>query len=386
MKTSIPPVLITFALVCFALSPTAQAVVPAPDGGYANNNTAEGTNALLHLTTGSDNTAIGFNALFSNTRGHDNTANGFYALINNTTGYANTATGVVALSSNTTGYDNTATGVQALNNNNAGVYNTATGFAALGNNTTGDNNTATGFSALRFNETGFQNTATGLQALQNNTTGFRNTADGNGALNNNTGSNNIGLGFNAGANLTTGSNNIDIGNSGAGGESNTIRIGSAQTRTFIKGISGAVVSGAAVVVNAGGQLGMAPSSARFKQEIQDMDKASDVLLALRPVSFRYKPEIDPEGVPQFGLVAEEVEKVNLDLVVRDRDGKAYTVRYEAVNAMLLNEFLKEHRKNEEQQKQINVLTAQLKEQSAQIQKVSAQLEASKPAPQMVNNP
>ena len=371
MKTSIPPVLITFALVCFALSPTAQAVVPAPDGGYANNNTAEGTNALLHLTTGSDNTAIGFNALFSNTRGHDNTATGFYALINNTTGYANTATGVVALSSNTTGYDNTATGVQALNNNNAGVNNTATGFAALGNNTTGDNNTATGFSALRFNETGSQNTATGLQALQNNTTGFRNTADGNGALNNNTGSNNIGLGFNAGANLTTGSNNIDIGNSGAGGESNTIRIGSAQTRTFIKGISGAVVSGAAVVVNAGGQLGMAPSSARFKQEIQDMDKASDVLLALRPVSFRYKPEIDPEGVPQFGLVAEEVEKVNPDLVVRDRDGKAYTVRYDAVNAMLLNEFLKEHRKVEnlendfqatvaQQQTEIAALTATVK--------------------------
>jgi hypothetical protein len=397
MKTSIPPVLLTFALVCFVLSPTAQAVVPAPDGGYANNNTAEGTNALLHLTTGSDNTAIGFNALFSNTRGHDNTANGFYALINNTTGYANTATGVVALSSNTTGYDNTATGVQALNNNNAGVNNTATGFAALGNNTTGDNNTATGFSALRFNETGFQNTATGLQALQNNTTGFRNTGDGYGALNNNTGSNNIGLGFNAGANLTTGSNNIDIGNSGAGGESNTIRIGSAQTRTFIKGISGAVVSGAAVVVNAGGQLGMAPSSARFKQEIQDMDKASDVLLALRPVSFRYKPEIDPEGVPQFGLVAEEVEKVNPDLVVRDRDGKAYTVRYDAVNAMLLNEFLKEHRKVEnlendfqatvaQQQKEIAALTATVKEQATQIQKVNARLEATKPAPQVVNNP
>ena len=379
MKTSIPPVLITFALVCFALSPTAQAVVPAPDGGYANNNTAEGTNALLHLTTGSDNTAIGFNALFSNTSGHDNTANGFYALINNTTGYANTATGVVALSSNTTGHDNTATGVQALNNNNAGVNNTATGFAALGNNTTGGNNTATGFSALRFNETGFQNTATGLQALQNNTTGFRNTADGNGALNNNTGSNNIGLGFNAGANLTTGSNNIDIGNSGAGGESNTIRIGSAQIRTFIKGISGAVVSGAAVVVNAGGQLGTAPSSARFKQEIQDMDKASDVLLALRPVSFRYKPEIDPEGVPQFGLVAEEVEKVNPDLVVRDRDGKAYTVRYDAVNAMLLNEFLKARRQIDAQQKQIDALTAGL-------QKVSAELEARKPAPQVVNNP
>ena len=154
------------------------------------------------------------------------------------------------------------------------------------------------------------------------------------------------MGFNAGANLTTGSNNIDIGNSGAGGASNTIRIGSAQARTFIKGISGAVVSGAAVVVNAGGQLGIAPSSDRFKAEIQADGQGERTLLALKPVTFRYKPEIDPESIPQFGLVAEEVEKVNPDLVVGSDQGKAYTVRYEAVNAMLLNEFLKEHLKVE----------------------------------------
>jgi hypothetical protein len=388
MKPNILTLVLFALLTYFALSPVALAVSPPPDGAYPGANTAEGNDALLHLTTGSDNTAIGFQALFSNLNGHDNTALGFDALISNTTGYANTAAGVVALFSNTTGHDNTAIGVQALNNNNVGVSNTATGFAALGNNTSGGNNTATGFNALRFNETGFQNTASGWQALQNNTTGDRNTANGAGALftnttgiNNmaegfqalyhNTGSNNIGLGSSAGVNLTIGSNNIDIGSFGAAGESNTIRIGSAQVRTFIKGISGAVVPGAAVVVNAGGQLGVAASSKRFKDEIKPMDKASEVILALKPVTFRYKKEIDPDSTPQFGLVAEEVEKVNPDLVIRDAAGKPYSVRYEQVNAMLLNEFLKEHGKVQELEKKMGALTGQLKEQAAQIQNVRA---------------
>ena len=160
--------------------------------------------------------------------------------------------------------------------------------------------------------------------------------------------------------------------------SNTCYIGN------IFGVTSA--SSTAVVVNSLGKLGTVVSSRRFKEEIKPMDKASEAILALKPVTFRYKQEIDPGRSPQFGLVAEDVEKVNPDLVVRDGEGKVNTVRYEAVNAMLLNEFLKEHRKNEEQQKQINVLTAQLKEQAAQIQKVSAQVEASKPAPQVVNNP
>jgi hypothetical protein len=209
------------------------------------------------------------------------------------------------------------------------------------------------------------------------------------------GSNNIALGTNAGSNLTTGSNNVDIYDSGIAGESNTIRIGTkgTQSATFIAGISGATVTGAAVQVNATtGQLGVATSSRRFKQEIKPMDKASEAILALRPVTFRYKQEIDPKGIPQFGLVAEEVEKVNPDLVVRDSEGKVYTVRYEAVNAMLLNEFLKQHRRVKqlratlsEQSKEMELLTATWKEQQAQIQKVSDQLQMTPPATHVVDN-
>jgi hypothetical protein len=402
--------LVPLALALFALPQTIQAVIPAPDGGYPNHNTAEGDNALLSLTTGLNNTAVGFEALLSDTTGSGNTANGFQALVFNTTGHDNTANGNSTLVFNTTGHDNTANGAFALANNTTGSDNTANGSQALALNTTGHDNTADGFQALFNNTTGTQNTATGESALKNNTTASNNTGDGfqvlfhnttgagNAAIGyrallNNNGSSNIALGFSAGGNLTTGSNNIDIGSLGAGGESNTIRIGSAQIRTFIKGISGAVVSGTAVVVNAGGQLGVAASSARFKEDIHSMDTASEAILCLKPVSFRYKKELDPEGIPQFGLVAEDVEKVNPDLVVRDPKGKVFTVRYEAVNAMLLNEFLKEHRKVQEQDATIaelkagmHALTSRLDVQAAQIQKVSAQLEASKPAPQVVKNP
>src|SRR5205814_2591240 len=163
---------------------------------------------------------------------------------------------------------------------------------------------------------------------------------------------NIALGDSAGTNLTTGSNNIDIGNKGKAGESQYIRIGTkgTHTHTLVAGISGATVAGGVgVIIDTNGHLGTVVSSERFKDKVKPMDKASEVILALKPVTFRYKKELDPAGIPQFGLVAEEVEKVNPDLVARDADGKVYTVRYEAVNAMLLNEFLKEHRKVEEQQ-------------------------------------
>src|SRR4029077_20919065 len=217
-------------------------------------------------------------------------------------------------------------------------------------------------------------------ALFENTTGKNNTAMGNQALNKNTtGNSNIALGSGAGSALTTGSFNIDIGNEGVAGEQRTIRIGnSSQTRTLIAGISGVGVMGAALVVNAGGQLGTTASSKRFKDEVKPMDRASEAVLALKPVTFHYKKEIDPEGTSQFGLVAEDVLKVSPDLVVRDKEGKPYSVRYDTVNAMLLNEFLKEHRKVEEMQKQIEALTAGL-------QKVNAQLELSKTAPQTVRN-
>ena len=438
MKTTIQSVLIIFALVCFALVQNTKAVSPPPDGGYPGANTAEGTDALFSLTTGIANTAVGLNALHDNTTGTHNVAVGASALASNTTGSFNmaigtdalrdnnanfnlaigfrvgfmnttgnhlTGIGAGALFSNTTGTFNTAIGSDALRENTTGDYNTAVGAGALNINATGSFNTATGISALAFNGTGDANTAAGSSALLLNTTGEFNTAIGDQALysnrsgNDNTaigssamllsgGSKNIALGSLAGSNLTSGDNNIDIGNSGAGAESDTIRIGDSalQNRTFVAGISGATVTGTAVVVNGSGQLGVASSSARFKEAIKSMDNASEALFSLKPVTFRYKKDIDPKSTAQFGLVAEDVEKVNPDLVVRDANGKVFTVRYDAVNAMLLNEFLKEHRKNENleatvahQQKQIDALTAGL-------QKVSVQLESSKPAPQVVNNP
>jgi Chaperone of endosialidase len=359
-----PTFLLVVALACFTPSQPARAVDPPPDGGYANQNTAEGTDALFSLTGGINNTAMGFDALYGNTTGNANTAIGSAALSNNIDGYQNTATGSFALQFNTSGWNNTATGNQSLLNN-----------------ATGDDNTANGAFALFRNTGGFKNTANGSVALFDNTMGSNNTAIGFNALGENaSGSNNIAVGATAGVNLTAGSNNIYIGNiGGSPGESARIRIGTqgTQTATFIAGISGVAVSGSQVVVNSNGKLGVTASSERFKQEIQPMNKASEAILALQPVTFRYKHDLDPDNIPQFGLIAEDVEKVNPHLVARDEQGKPYSVRYEAVNAMLLNEFLKEHRKVEkleatlaqqqtsfeskfaQQQKQIDALTAGL---------------------------
>jgi Chaperone of endosialidase len=388
--------LIPLILAWFALAPTGQAQLPspAPDGGYPGGNTAEGQNALFSLTTGGFNTAVGWFSLVSLTTGSfntgvgagtlvlntgdENTATGAGALLLNTTGSLNTANGVQALFNNSTGSDNTATGFKALFNNSTGIFNTANGFAALASNQTGGFNTAIGYQALPGNTTGSFNTAAGNNSLFVNTTGQHNTAIGLQALSQNTtGSLNTALGISAGSGVTTADNVIAIGTSGEN-VANTCYIGN---------IFGVTSAGAtAVYVNSLGKLGTVVSSRRFKDEIKPMDKASEAILALKPVSFRYKQEIDPARSPQFGLVAEDVEKVNPDLVVRDAEGKVNTVRYEAVNAMLLNEFLKEHRTVQGQQKEIDALKAELKEQAAQIQKVSAQLEASKPAPQVVNNP
>ena len=224
----------------------------------------------------------------------------------------------------------------------------AAGYQALVFNTTGVNNMGTGALALRANTTGFYNMGNGSNALFRNTTGNYNVAEGLNALySNTTGSSNIAIGISAGGDLTTGNNNIDIGNRGVAGETGRIRLGTkgTQTNTFIAGISGVTVAGGVgVIVDTNGHLGTVVSSKRFKEEIKPMDKASEAILSLEPVTFRYKHELDPDDIPQFGLVAEDVEKVNPDLVAHDEGGKAYTVRYEAVNAMLLNEFLKEHRK------------------------------------------
>jgi len=452
-KTIILPLLIAGVLGCFGHLPKAQAVVPAPDGGYPGGNTAEGQAALLSLTTGGFNSGVGYLSLRSNTTGsfntaigagtllantgNENTATGVGALLSNTTGTGNTANGALALFSNTTGGFNTANGINALFNNTAGIENTANGFEALFSNTDGDYNTADGAQALLINTSGEGNTATGYQALLSNMTGNGNTADGfqallsntasgntahgalalfgntagnfntavganalldntmgssntavgRNALVNATASGNIALGTQAGGDLTTGGNNIAIGNTGVAGESDTIRIGSAtQTATYIAGISGAVVpGGVTVIVDAAGHLGTVVSSQRFKDRIEPMDKASEAILALKPVTFRYKHELDPKGIQQFGLVAEEVDKVNPDLVVRDKEGKPYSVRYEHVNAMLLNEFLKEHRKNEEQEATIAQLKKQIEALAAGLQKVSAQLELKKAAPSVADN-
>ena len=416
-------ILIAAALACVAISGNVRAVTPPPDGGYPGNNTAEGDNALFSLTTGISNTANGTAALYSNTSGYYNTAIGYEALFGNTTGTTNTATGAYALTSNESGSGNTATGAQALARNTDGTSNTATGYGtlvenshgflntangayALESNTDGYANTATGAAALASNTRGQQNTATGVQALHDNTSGGNNTASGYNSMLTNTvgtgntafgfqalsgntnGASNIAVGFNAGQNLTTGSNNIDIGNDGVADESNTIRIGTqgTQTATYVAGISGTIVGkGQSVFVDSNGQLGTKKSSARFKEEIKPMAKASEAILSLRPVTFRYKKQFDPDRAPQFGLLAEEVAKVDPDLVLRDKDGTVSSVRYEEVNAMLLNEFLKEHAKVEKLEAALTAVNERLRAQEAKIDKVNAKVDLTNPTSQIANN-
>jgi uncharacterized coiled-coil protein SlyX len=431
-----PHKLILILLVCFGLAPLTQAVNPPPDGGYPGANTAEGTDSLLNLTSGIWNTALGFEALKLDTVGRTNTATGVRALGSDTSGSYNTANGVNALNSNGDGWFNSAVGAYALASNiegdgNTGVgyaalwkniqaYSTAAGYAALYNNTTGYANTAVGAYALFSNTTsgnssnafglralfsqttGLYNNGFGWNALYSNVSGTNNTAMGDGAGGSLTGSNNSCFGANAGGNLTTGSGNVCIG-SGVGG------VAGGTDHTYISNVwneSQPFLAGTndVVTVNADGRLGytqtfQAPSSQRYKHDVKPMDKTSEVLFELKPVTFRYNKDVDRTEAQRWGLIAEEVEKLNPDLISRNRQGQVESVRYEAVNAMMLNEFLKEHQKVEaqqatitelkstvaQQQKGMEILTAQLKEQAAQIQKVSAQLETSKPAPQVVVN-
>ena len=381
---------------------------------YGESNTAVGLQALFYNTNGSGSTALGYRALFSHVDGNGNTATGYQALYSNSSGNFNTATGSLSLYSNV-GSDNTAIGYTSLYRNTGGNDNTAAGAYALYNNGTGSFNVATGSGALFSNTSGANNTAVGYQTLQSNGNSSNNTALGYQALRATTGgANNVAIGANAGANLTTGSNNIDIGANvvASAGESNTIRIGKSgtQTKTLIAGIYGkTVATGVGVIVGSTGQLGTVQSSVRFKDNINPMDKASEAVLALNPVTFRYKEELDPGHIPQFGLIAEQVEKVCPDLVVRDNEGKAMTVRYDAVNAMLLNEFLKEHRVvqqqqatiNElksrvatvefaaQQQKELQVTVAQqqkrIEDLMAGLQKVSAQVKVSKAAANLISS-
>ena len=396
----------SLVLACSALPERAHAVSPAPDGDYPGGNTAEGQNALFSLTTGGYNAAVGWFSLKSLSTGNfntgvgagtlvlntadSNTAVGAAALLLNTIGTRNTALGTTALLYNNMGSFDTAIGDRALFNNTTGDHNTAVGTAGLGggpalfNNTIGRFNTAVGGAALASNTEGDDNTAIGVGALANNIGGDENVAVGLNALNNSTANNNVALGNYAGFGATTGSNNVYIGYQieGTAGESNACYIGSIFNQTSM--------GGSPVYVDANSKLGTLTSSKRFKENIEPMDNASNALFALKPVTFRYKKEIDPAGKSQLGLVAEEVEKVNPDLVVRDKEGKPYSVRYDQVNAMLLNEFLKEHRKVEDLKNELQATVARQNRQidalTAGLEKVSAQLEASKPAPQVVNNP
>ena len=452
-NTMVNTILLLLSCVVFVL-PKAFGVLPPPDGGYPGFNTAEGTNALKSLTTGSGNTAAGWYSLFSDTTASfntavgvgtllfnnadsntavgaaallfntagGNTAVGSRALLNNTTGGTlgnvqgldfgpNVAVGSQALESNTVAGGNTAVGYQALKSFTTGVpgaeqiglctavgfqalanaterayANSGFGYQALMNTTEGASNTAMGFRALTGNTIGFGNVAVGSYTLENQTEGNANTAIGIAALGANmTGSYNTAVGQSAGAFVRTASNVICIGAVGADVSASTW-IGHVYGVTTQSGTT------APVVVSDGGQLGTVASAERFKKDISTMDRASEVILSFRPVTFHYKT--DAKGTPQFGLIAEEVAKVNPALVLPDQEGKPYTVRYDAVNAMLLNEFLKEHQRVQEQgsriaelKKEIAGLTATVKEQATQIQKVSARLEMSNGTPNVVlNNP
>jgi hypothetical protein len=386
MKIRIQSILIIITLLLPGLAQLG-AVSPAPDGCYPNFTTAEGCDALSLLTTGAGNTALGWRSLFFDStgsfntgvgggalalnNGDSNTAAGAAALLLNTTGTLNVAVGTDALVFNDAAEQNTATGAFALFSHISGNGNTAVGANALFSDTTGQLNTAVGADALftvnngfngsfntaigqgaLFSNTGADNTAIGQGALQDNIDGGENTAVGVGALASNTsGSNNVALGFFAGIQQTTGSDNIYIGFNmqGTAGESNAC---------YIKSIFGQTNNlGTTVFIDVNNKLGTLTSSKRFKEDIQQMGTSSEALFSLKPVTFHYKKHIDPAGKSQFGLVAEEVEKVNPDLVVRDKGGKPYSVRYDQVNAMLLNEFLKEHRKVEQLEKQIALLQA-----------------------------
>jgi hypothetical protein len=334
-------------LGALAYTGTATAQCSGP-GGPSNVNTACGTGALSSNTSGVNNSAFGFDALFSNIGGLWNTADGSGALFSNTFGFANTASGVNALLQNTNGGENTASGVNALLQNTFGGENAASGVNALYSNTFGGINTANGAYAL-----------------------WHNTVGGN----------NIGIGFDAGANVVNGSNNIEIGTSGTADESNTIRIGKlgTQTATFIAGINSAMLSsGTPVVINSNQQLGVLPSSARYKRDIRNMGSSSNALMTLRPVTFRYKN--DPKGERQFGLIAEEVARVYPELVSYDPDGKPQTVQYQNLIAMLLNELQKQsnelHREvvaNQKQAQQIAQQSIQLHRQMVANQKQAQEI-------------
>jgi hypothetical protein len=356
--------LIALVIVCPALlvTPNAFAITPVPDGAYPGWNTAEGSGALFSVNGGTFNTAIGGRALFLNYLGT-----------------ANTAVGAFALAGNINGSENVAVGQGALRTNAFSGGAVAVGYQALYNNTDGDIAQAFGYQALFHQKDGNWNNGFGGGALFNNVHGSYNTAIGDAA------------GY-----FIMGSGNIDIGAEvyGSGGESGVIRIGdgvhSGYNACYIQGIHDSSENDTAVYVGSDGHVGTLVSSRRYKEQIKPMGKTSEAIFALKPVTFSYKS--DAKKTPRFGLIAEDVAQVDANLVVRDKSGEATSVRYEQVNAMLLNEFLKEHRKVEElekakarEQREIAELREQVKAQAAAIQNVNDQLQLGRPSPRVVNN-
>ena len=390
-------ILVCLTVVGITLNSAASAECSDPDTCYGtgalansegNANTGIGFHALHLNTEGFWNTALGGGALNHNTTGNENTATGTFALSRNTTGNENTANGNHALWANTTGHNNVASGAWALFENTTGQANAATGYEALSKNSTGNSNTATGHQALKKNTTGNDNTATGLQALFSNTTGINNTATGDKSLfRNKTGFRNVAMGYQAGYEAT-GSDNIIIGasNKGTAAENGAIRIGNNafQKKTFIAGIQGVSTgstNASAVFIDVNGQLGTIKSSGRYKEDIQPMGEVSDRLLALRPVTFRYKQPNDDGSKPvQFGLIAEEVAEAFQELVIYDEEGKPETVSYHLLATLLLNEFQKQHTLMQDQTARVTALEeqaaelAQLKQQVAMMAEVIERLD------------
>ena len=371
MKTKSSANLIAVAVGLMAFCAQVQAVSPAPDGCYPNFTTAEGCNALNFLATGAGNTGLGWYSLFSDTDGGYNTGVGGGALALNNA-YSNTAVGAGAMLLNTIGFANAAVGTDALLYNDSGDGNAVVGTQALLYNDSGDINTAVGTEALFFNISGDNNTAVGVEALFNTT-----------------GSGNIGIGAEAGFNMTASDNVITIGSPG---DSDLF---TASNRTYIGNIRGVGVGnsdGIPVLIDSDGQLGTFDLSRRFMTDIKPIDQTSEAILALKPVTFHYKNADTKEAasMPQFGLIAEDVVEVNPDLAVCGANGAPMSVRYDAVNVMLLNEFLKEHAKVEKQQatiaqlkKEIDAVVAHSKEQDSQIQSVRNQVQMSCPGTRVV---
>jgi hypothetical protein len=370
--------LVLAGLSLLALAATARAQGP--------NSLFLGTNAgNPGVSTGARDTAIGVNSMAALTSGNSNTGLGYNSLLVCTSGGSNTALGTFSQNATTTGSVNTSVGSGSLSANTTGVGNVAVGNSAMSRNQTSGDNVAVGLNALFFT-TGGSNTGVGSNALATNSTG----------------TGNIALGYFAGSNISSGSNNIDVGNSAPGNESDTIRIGNTQTAAYLAGVSGVTVSsGVQVYIDSNGQLGTLTSSARFKEDVTDMAGASRPLMQLRPVTFRYKaPYDDGSHRLQYGLIAEEVAKVDPELVQFDAKGQAQTVRYHYVNMMLLNEVQRQEAELANQTTAVGTLRALadrqraeldqqkqlLAEQGARLQKLEALLTRQAPAPETPKAP